>query len=47
MKARNTQSLRFAEAFAIRAIKPDLCVQKGFAVHIASPRRITVQHKID
>ena len=32
---KNPQLLRFAEASAIRIIKPDLCVQKEFVVHLA------------
>ena len=36
-KLRTPQILRFAEACAIRRIKPDLCVQKDFVVHLALP----------
>ena len=36
-RARNAQLLRFAEASAIRRIKPDLCVQKDFVAHLALP----------
>ena len=36
-RMKNSQLLRFAEASAIRRIKPDLCVQKEFVVHLALP----------
>ena len=36
-KLRTPQILCFAEACAIRRIKPDLCVQKDFFVHLALP----------
>ena len=42
-RARNAQLLRFAEASAIRRIKPDLCVQKDFVAHLALPWWIIIQ----
>ena len=36
-KLRTPQILRFAEACAIRRMKPYLCVQKDFVVHLALP----------
>ena len=33
----NQTNVGFAEALAIRRIKPDLCVQKEFVVHLALP----------
>ena len=42
-RARNAQLLRFAEASAIRRIKPDLCVQKDLVVRLALPCGIIIQ----